>query len=50
MNDTQTSQACRCNDCPGTGCNCGCQAKPAQPSCACGPQCRCGPACACTKS
>ena len=50
--------ACRCIDCPGAGCQCGCQtdastsrAPAAGSPCACGPRCGCDAAeqgCLCT--
>jgi hypothetical protein len=39
---------CTCQDCPGTGCTCGCQAPATSNGCACGTQCKCVTACACT--
>lgn len=49
----QQVQACQCANCPGAGCQCGCQhatpagATPARQACACGPACQCGPGCQC---
>ena len=39
--DEAEMNACRCNPCPGSSCNCGCQSSAAQRTCACGPQCGC---------
>jgi hypothetical protein len=49
MNEAKNDR-CRCNTCPGSQCNCGCQKKPEAAAsvaraCTCGPQCRCGDAC-----
>jgi len=46
MNASSTAPSCRCVDCPGAGCTCGCQAVAsspviAAPACACGPGCNC---------
>ena len=49
MNEIENS-ACQCLDCPGDGCNCGCQSNIAcacAPACNCGTDCQCGPSCAC---
>ena len=46
MNEAQKN-ACGCNPCPGSSCNCGCQGTVAQTACACGRECRCGDACVC---
>ncbi len=46
--NTPTTPACRCIDCPGNNCRCGCQADAmppaaaaARPACACRPRCGC---------
>jgi hypothetical protein len=47
MNVPATTSSCRCVDCPGASCTCGCQAAAAAspvlaaPTCACGPGCNC---------
>lgn len=49
--NTQTNDRCTCTNCPGAGCQCGCQAAVtaapidyAAAACSCGPACRCGAA------
>jgi hypothetical protein len=43
------SNVCACTLCPGSECQCGCQAPatPAAASCQCGEACNCGPTCTC---
>lgn len=52
MNTTDTfattAFACRCSDCAGPACNCGCQAAPAQEDCNCG--CAAGRSCRCSEA
>lgn len=46
MNE-QIESDCSCQNCPESGCACGCQSTAASNGCACGTQCNCGTACAC---
>jgi len=49
------SNACDCQTCPGSTCECGCQHEPSEQTrscqcgdgCACGEHCTCGDACTC---
>jgi len=46
--DYQTIDRCDCTNCPGTGCQCGCQVVSlASPSTATPPRCACGQGCSC---
>jgi len=48
MNTPTTATVCRCVNCPGTNCRCGCQAEAAPPAAAAArPACACGPSCGC---
>jgi len=44
MNEAEMN-ACGCNTCPGSSCNCGCQNSVVQETCACGSQCDCQGTC-----
>jgi hypothetical protein len=36
-----TAHVCTCANCPGAGCQCGCQTVTASAACNCGPACGC---------
>ena len=43
-----TNAQCNCSNCPGAGCQCGCQTGSSiTPAMALPPQCNCAPACGC---
>ncbi len=46
---SKTSNACQCQTCPGSTCDCGCQntATDAARACQCGAACACGDSCTC---
>jgi hypothetical protein len=47
MNVPSANPSCRCVDCPGAGCTCGCQDAAASGPVIAAPACACGPGCAC---
>jgi hypothetical protein len=48
MNTPTTATVCRCVNCPGANCRCGCQAEATPPAAAAArPACACGPSCGC---